>query len=67
MSRPGKNKGVNNVKAKLTEADVIEIYQSEGKTQQALAAQYGVTQSTINHIKTGRTWSWLTKKCPKSS
>jgi hypothetical protein len=61
MSRPGHNKGINNIKAKLSEADVIAIFLNKGKTQQALANQYNVTQSTITHIKTGRTWSWLTK------
>ncbi len=61
MSRPGQNQGAKNFKAKLKDEDVIVIYLSEDKTQQELAAKFGVTQSTINHIKTGRTWSWLTK------
>ena len=63
--RPGQNKGTENVKAKLTEDDVRAIFLNTSKTQQALALQYGVTQSTINHIKTGRTWSWLTKTLEK--
>ena len=62
MSRPGQNKGTKNVKAKLSEADVTNIYLNTDKSTKALASQYGVTQSTINHIKTGRTWSWLTRK-----
>jgi DNA-binding XRE family transcriptional regulator len=61
MSRPGKNRGAKNFKAKLKDEDVVAIYLSENKTQQELAAKFGVTQSTINHIKTGRTWAWLTK------
>ena len=61
MSRPGQNRGAKNFKAKLKNEDVTFIYLSEDKTQQELAAKFGVTQSTINHIKTGRTWSWLTK------
>lgn len=65
MSRPGKNKGEKNFKAKLTQADVKAIFLNTDKTQQELAKQYGVTQSTINHIKTGRTWSWLTAKLNK--
>jgi hypothetical protein len=65
MSRPGQNKGVNNVKAKLGEAEVAEIYLSTDKTARALAEHYGVTPSTINHIKAGRTWSWLTSKLEK--
>ena len=66
MSKPGDNKGIKNIKAKLSEADVLSIYKSSGMTQQSLAQRYGVTQSTINHIKTGRTWSWLTKNVSKS-
>jgi DNA-binding XRE family transcriptional regulator len=66
MSRPGQNKGIKNIKAKLSEADVQAIFVNKGKTQQALALQYNVTQSTINHIKTGRTWSWLTNTLQKS-
>ena len=62
MSRPGQNRGVNNVKAKLGEAEVTEIYLSTDKTIRALADHYGVTQSTINHIRAGRTWVWLTSK-----
>ena len=65
--RPGQNKGTDNVKAKLTEEDVKAIYLNTTKTQHALAKQYGVTQSTINHIKTGRTWKWLTKALANSS
>lgn len=65
--RPGQNKGTENVKAKLSEDDVRAIYLNTTKTQQALAQHYGVTQSTINHIKTGRTWSWLTKSLEKPS
>lgn len=61
MSRPGQNRGIKNVKAKLSEADVIAIYKNTEKSKRALAEQYGVTQSTINHIKSGRTWKWLTK------
>ena len=61
MSRPGDNAGEKNVKAKLSRSDVIAIYKDGTKTQQQLAEAYGVTQSTINHIKKGRTWAWLTK------
>ena len=62
MSRPGDNKGTKNFKAKLTENDVTRIYQNKKLTQQQLAKKYHVSQSTINHIKRGRTWSWLTSK-----
>jgi hypothetical protein len=62
MMRPGQNKGINNVKAKLSEEHVAAIFLNTKKTVKALALHYGVTQSTINHIKAGRTWSWLTSK-----
>lgn len=62
MSKPGENRGEKNFKAKLSRDDVIAIFTDKTKTQQQLAEQYDVTQSTINHIKTGRTWSWLTSK-----
>lgn len=62
MSKPGENRGEKNIKSKLTEADVKTIYLCSDKTQQKLAERYGVQQSTINHIKKGRTWRWLTAK-----
>lgn len=62
MSRPGNNKGEENFKAKLKEDDVLFIFNCDSMTQEELAKKFGVTQSTINHIKKGRTWSWLTKK-----
>lgn len=61
MSKPGDNKGVNNVKNKLSEDDVIAIFANTSMTQHLLANKYSVSQGTINHIKKGRTWGWLTK------
>ena len=66
MSRPGQNKGEKNFKAKLKSEDVVDIYLCEDMTQQQLAEKYGVNQSTINHIKKGRTWRWLTAKLDRS-
>ncbi len=66
MSRPGQNKGEKNFKAKLKSEDVAKIYLCEDMTQQQLAEKYGVNQSTINHIKKGRTWRWLTAKLDRS-
>ncbi len=62
MSKPGDNRGEKNIKSKLTEADVKAIYLCKDKTQHQLAEIYHVQQSTINHIKKGRTWKWLTAK-----
>lgn len=61
MSKPGDNKGVSNVKNKLSEEDVILIFKNNVMTQHNLANKYSVSQGTINHIKKGRTWGWLTK------
>lgn len=58
--RPGSNRGKENFHNKLTEEDVIFIFTCETLTQSELAAKYGVSQSTINHIKRQRTWKWLT-------
>ena len=54
-------KGTDNIRNKLTEEDVLEIYNDETRTQHQMAKDYGVSQSTINHIRKGRTWTWLTK------
>ena len=45
---------------KLTEADVLTIYRSEGVKQRDLAATYGVTQRVIWQIKHGHTWTRVT-------
>jgi len=66
MSKPGQNKGEHNFKAKLTETQVKEIFLDDTHTQEQLALKYNVTQSTINHIKKGRTWAWLTAKIKQS-
>lgn len=65
MSRPGKNKGTKNIKAKLSEAAVKAIFLNTNRSIAGLAQHYGVTPSTINHIKAGRTWAWLTKTLEK--
>lgn len=60
-SSPGKNRGVDNFKNRLSEDDVITIYKDTTHNNKYLAELYGVNPSTISHIKLGRTWSWLTK------
>lgn len=62
MSRPGSNKGILNVKNRLSEDDVLSIYRDKESTQEQLADRHRVSQSTISHIKNGRTWAWLTQK-----
>lgn len=55
-------KGTDNIRNKLTQEDVLAIYNETKLTQHAMAKKYGVSQSTINHIRKGRTWKWLTDK-----
>jgi hypothetical protein len=44
----------------LTESDVREILKLKEKvSQRILAERYGVTQSTISDVHTGRTWGWM--------
>ena len=54
-------KGTDNIRNRLTEDDVLEIYEDDKRTQHQLAKKFNVSQSTINHIRRGRTWRWLTK------
>lgn len=53
------NEGERNPRANLTEDDVAEIREraSEGESQYDLADEFGIDQSTVTHILTGRTWS----------
>lgn len=45
-------------RAKLKEADVFRI-KRDSRPQEDIAAQYGVSQTAISDIKTGRRWSHL--------
>ena len=65
MSVPGRNRGEDNFRNKLTQDEVVTIFLCTDVKQQELAKRYNVSQSTINHIKSGRTWAWLTRKVCK--
>lgn len=52
-------RGINNAKAKLSDAIVIEIrnkYKKESANQYRLAELYGVSQSTISALVRNKTW-----------
>jgi hypothetical protein len=51
-------RGEENVKALLTEADVVEILQllAEGKSKAAVAEQFGVSPRTVRAILDGKSW-----------
>lgn len=49
----------------LTEDQVLEIYHSSVSAKD-MAIKYGVHISTVNYIRSGKNWTWLTggeKKC----
>jgi len=54
------SRGTDNIRNRLTEEEVIIIYNDQEHTQHWLAKKYNVSQSSINHLKKGRTWAWLT-------
>lgn len=49
-------KGSSNHFAKLSECDVASIL-FDNRLQREIAADYGVTQSTISYVKSGHVWS----------
>jgi hypothetical protein len=49
-------------RAKLTDAKVLEIrdrYAGGEVTQRQVAAEFGVSASTVHDVVTGKTWGWL--------
>lgn len=56
----GQVRGSQVHKAKLTEAQVLEIYHSP-KTQGELAKEYGMSQVGISYIKRGINWRHVTQ------
>ncbi len=54
-----KRRGLGNGRARLNEAQVREIRAAarRGVQQRTLAAQYGVGETTIGHIRYGRSWT----------
>lgn len=57
------SKGVDHINSKLTEEDVLKIYELSSKralSQERIANMFGIKQITVSNIKTGRSWSWLT-------
>ncbi len=58
---PPRKIGVANVKAKLSDADVIAIREAaaKGATTAALIARYQITNASVANIVSGRTWKHL--------
>lgn len=57
--RGNSQRGSDNPASKLTESDVLDIYNSDSKHVE-LARLYGVSKHMIGYIKSGRKWGWLT-------
>ena len=58
------NEGDTNPRAKLTADEVMGIYIrcEKGEPQNEIAKELNISQITVNHIATGRTWSSVTGK-----
>lgn len=54
--------GERNTQNKLTESQVLNIYHS-CESQRKIADRFGIDQSTVSNIKTGKLWGWLAKGC----
>lgn len=50
----------------LTDEEVIGIF-NDHRVQEVIAKHYGVTQSLVSRIKTGKRWSHLTKEISNDS
>ena len=53
-------RGVNNGRAKLTEQNVIDIYNDKITTNTFLSSKYGVDPKVIRDIKQKKTWKHIT-------
>jgi hypothetical protein len=64
VERDRSAKGALNGRAKLTATKARAIYASR-KMRTDLAAQFGIDESTVRDIKSGKTWAWATGHIPK--
>lgn len=55
-------RGEKQWKSRLTEGDVAEIVKrlKEGDRITDIAREYGVARQTVQNVKSGTAWSWLT-------
>ena len=58
-SRGRSARGTKNVKAKLTEQDVLDIRAISGMSQKDIADRYGVHQTLISLIMNRKTWQHI--------
>lgn len=60
------NRGANNGQSKLSESDVIAIL-ADPRIHREIAVDYNVGRRTIDRIKRGESWSWLSSICSPTS
>lgn len=63
VTRDRSAKGVLNGRAKLTDDQVLEIFQSTDSLA-AVARKFGISKWSVRDIKTRKTWGWLTRDIP---
>ncbi len=51
-------RGTKNHKCKLTDQQVLAI-RADSRTHKIIAAEYGISRTTVSYIKTGKNWGWL--------
>lgn len=56
-----RRRGSDNGNSRLATDEVRAIFR-DARVQEVIASDYGITQGTVAHIKTGRTWSHVTGK-----
>lgn len=53
-------KGEDCPTSKLTAAQVLRIKARDGRTQQEIADELGISRVTVSDIRRGKSWAWLT-------
>ncbi len=65
MIRHGRStRGTKNSQAKLSEAQVLQVYSlsGKGKSQESVGLIFGVSRKTVSDIWRGHRWAWLTSQ-----
>lgn len=56
--------GMLNGRSKLNNKQVLDIF-FDKRPKREIARSYGIDESTVRGIKTGKTWQYLTSHIPK--
>jgi hypothetical protein len=60
LAHKGKHTGIKNIRAKLTEKEVLDIYRSN-EPQHTITKKYNISRSQALRIKTGYSWNSITE------